>query len=78
VIYFSTRFSGKEAVIKSIGINESIKLKEIEIPGSRNGHPCVILSGAVKAIAERKGIKNIMISLSHDSDYSVAFAITEA
>jgi holo-[acyl-carrier protein] synthase len=77
VTYFGTRFAGKEAVIKSIGIDESIRLREIEILGSETGRPSVALTGMVKAIAEGKGIKNVIISLSCNRDYAVAFAIAE-
>jgi holo-[acyl-carrier protein] synthase len=77
VLYFSTRFAGKEAVLKSLGIDESIRLREIEILGSDTGRPTVALAGALKATAEKKGIKNVMISLSYDGDYAVAFAIAE-
>ena len=77
VIYLSTCFAGKEAVIKSIGINESIRLSEIGILSPKTGRPIVALTGAVKAIAEKKEIKNVTISLSHDGDYAIAFAIAE-
>ena len=77
VFYFSTRFAGKEAIIKSIAIDESIRLSEIEILGTETGRPIVVLTGAVKTIAEKKEIKNVMISLSHDGDYAIAFAIAE-
>jgi holo-[acyl-carrier protein] synthase len=77
VIYFSMRFAGKEAVIKCMGIDESIRLSEIEILSTETGRPIVALTGAVKAIAEKKGIKNVTISLSHDGDYTIAFAIAE-
>lgn len=77
VLHFSMRFAGKEAVIKSIGIDESIRLREIEILGSVTGRPSVVLTGMVKAITEGKGIKNVTISLSFDGDYAVAFAIAE-
>lgn len=77
VIYYSIRFAGKEAVIKCLGIDQSIRMSEIEILGTETGRPFVVLTGAVKAIAEKKGIKNVMISLSHD-DYAVAFAVAES
>jgi holo-[acyl-carrier protein] synthase len=78
VIYFSTRFAGKEAVLKSIGIDESIKLKEIEILGSETGKPVVVvLKGVVKTIAEEKEIKKVTISMSYGGYYAIAFATAE-
>jgi phosphopantetheine--protein transferase-like protein len=77
VIFYSVCFAGKEAVIKSIGIDESIMLSEIEILGNGAGRPIAVLTGTVKKMAEKKEIKNVTISLSHDGDYAIAFAIAE-
>jgi len=77
VAYFGTRFAGKEAVIKSLDIDESVRLDEIEILGTETGRPIIMLTGAVKAIADKKEIINVMISLSHDGDYAIAFVIAE-
>jgi phosphopantetheine--protein transferase-like protein len=77
VIYYSLRFAGKEAVIKCMGIDESIRPGEIEILCNENRRPIVVLTGAVKAMAEKKEIKNVTISLSCDGDYAIAFAIAE-
>lgn len=75
-LYFATRFAGKEAVFKSLGIDGmGVTLNEIEILGSEVGQPYVALLGAVKALADSKGIKNVLISLSYDNDYVVAFVI---
>jgi holo-[acyl-carrier protein] synthase len=76
VTYFSTRFAGKEAVIKSIGLHEDMKLKEIEILKAGSGQPCVALTGSIKKIACENGIKRVLISLSCD-DYAIAFAVAE-
>jgi holo-[acyl-carrier protein] synthase len=75
-LYFATRFAGKEAVFKSLGIDGmGVTLKEIEILSSEVGQPRVALLGAVKALAENKGIKKVLISLSYDDDDAVAFAV---
>lgn len=78
VAYFSTRFAGKEAVIKCIGICESIRLADIVILCDENGRPAVELAGAVRTLAESKGIKNIFISLSCNGHYAAASAIAES
>jgi phosphopantetheine--protein transferase-like protein len=78
VTYFATRFAGKEAVFKCFGIDGSgIRLNEIEIRGAETEQPQVKLLGKVREIATAKGIKDIQISLSYDTDYAVAFAIAQ-
>lgn len=92
VLYYATRFAGKEAVFKCFGIeygdvdyisdkfnidSKDIRLNEIEIIGAENGQPSVILSGSCRKIAESKGIKNIFITLSYDADYVLAFAVAQ-
>lgn len=78
VSYFAMRFAGKEAVFKCFGIDGSgIRLHEIEILGAEMGQPQVTLFGKFSEIAAKKGVKNILISLSHDTDYAVAFAIAQ-
>lgn len=78
LLYYATRFAGKEAVFKSIGLDGvEIRLDDIEILGNDYGRPQVELLGKLKSIASDKGIKNILISLSYDTDYAVAFAIAQ-
>jgi holo-[acyl-carrier protein] synthase len=78
VAYFATRFAGKEAVFKCFGIDGSgIRLSEIEIRGAETEQPQVRLLGTLSEMAAAKGIKDIQISLSYDTDYAVAFAIAQ-
>ena len=78
VAYFASRFAGKEAVFKCFGIDSSgIHLNEIEIRGAETEQPQVRLLGKFREIAKEKGVKDIQISLSYDTDYAVAFAIAQ-
>lgn len=77
-LFFATRFAGKEAVFKSLGVDGGdIRLNEIEILGTDTGQPRVSLLGKVLDIAAQKGIRNIRVSLSYDGEYAVAFALAE-
>jgi len=77
VSYYATRFSGKEAVFKCLGTDEDIRINEIEILDSKTGKPQVTLSGKVKEIAAKKGVQNVQISLSYETDHAIAFAIAQ-
>lgn len=72
---FATRFSGKEAVFKAMNLNgDAIRLNDIEILENENGQPTVTLYGNALRLAQEKGISHILISLSYDTDYSIAYA----
>ncbi len=79
VLYFATRFAGKEAVFKTFGLHgHDIRLNEIEILGQETEQPKVFLSGRLGEIAEEKGVRNIQISLTYETEYAVAFAVAQA
>jgi phosphopantetheine--protein transferase-like protein len=79
-MYFATRFAGKEAVFKALGTHGGAlkSLNEIEILSDESGRPCVMLHGDALAIAKDKGIADIRISLSYDTDYATAFAVAQS
>lgn len=72
---YCTRFAGKEAVFKCFGVHGNlIRLNEIEILENEFGQPQVTLLGEAKSIADQKNISRILISLSYDTDYAIAYA----
>jgi fatty acid synthase subunit alpha len=74
---FAARWAGKEAVFKSLGVasrGAAAPMKDIEILPGTNGAPTVALHGEAKAAAAAKGIKNVLISLSHSETVAIAFA----
>lgn len=73
---FATRFAGKEAVFKSLGMNGNhVRLNEIEILENDIGIPVVTLLGALHEFATQKQITDISISLSYDTEYAIAYAM---
>lgn len=72
---YATRFAGKEAVFKALGADaEHFRLNDIEILERDTGQPYVLLHGMAKELAEKRGIGEILISLSCEYEYAVAFA----
>jgi fatty acid synthase subunit alpha, fungi type len=49
-------------------------MKEIEILPGENGAPTVSLHGDAAAAAAAKGVKKVLISLSHSDTVAIAFA----
>lgn len=75
--YFAKRFSGKEAVFKSLHIlSNEIRLNEIEILNDYEGRPFVTLYGEAKRLTDEIGIKQVFISLSDDGDMVISFAVS--
>jgi holo-[acyl-carrier-protein] synthase len=76
--YYATRFAGKEAVYKALNWSaDYITFLDIEILSHDNGQPYVVLNGKVKEHAASLGIREILISLSYDTEYAIAYAIAQ-
>ena len=74
----SGMFAGKEAVLKVLGIGMGkISWKDIEIIHDKKGKPSVRLRGKGYSIFSGKTIDNIHISISHEKDYAIAYAVGE-
>ncbi|MBN9383302.1 MAG: holo-ACP synthase [Chitinophagaceae bacterium] len=73
-------FAVKEALLKALGIGFSRglgRLLEIEVLKDDIGKPYVVTSGVVSEILFEKKISCIEVSISHDTDYAVAFVICQ-
>ena len=74
----AARFAAKEATMKALGSGvRGIGWKDIEVIRHPSGVPSIKLHGRAKARAERLGVKEISVSLSHSRDYAVAFVVTQ-
>jgi len=72
----AVRFAGKEAVMKLLGTGmKGFSWLEIEILSHPGGQPLVNLYGGAKSEADKLGLKEIAISLSHSKEYAIASAI---
>jgi holo-[acyl-carrier protein] synthase len=80
--HIAGRFAAKEAILKVLGTGwrGPISWRDIEVTNDVNGQPHVSLTGESAAVAERRGIKQILLSISHTATYATASAIgvTEA
>jgi holo-[acyl-carrier protein] synthase len=69
-------FASKEAVMKVLGTgNRGVAWREIETLFQLSGKPYIRLNGRAKKWAERLGLKEIDVSLSHCKEYATAVAI---
>ena len=76
--HLAARFAAKEAVLKAFGtgISQRMRWTEVEIVNAPNGRPTVTLAGAVASFAERHGLVDLDVSLSHAEGIAIAQAIT--
>lgn len=74
--YYAKVFAGKEAVFKCFGLPADTlrSLTDIEVVDGEHQQPVVRLHGTLAAIAERRGVCEVLLSLSYDLDYAIAFA----
>jgi phosphopantetheine--protein transferase-like protein len=70
------RFAAKEAVMKALGLGwRRMAWREIEILNDEVGRPMVTLRGGAARVAERLGVSEVLISLTHTRDLAAAGAI---
>ncbi|MBM3190747.1 MAG: holo-[acyl-carrier-protein] synthase [Chloroflexi bacterium] len=75
----AARFAAKEAISKALGTGlVGISCTEMEVLGDRWGKPQVTLYGRALARAQRLGLSEWAISLSHCHEYAVALVVASA
>lgn len=69
------RFAVKEAVAKALKAPAGMHFHDCEV--SNGGAPELTISGSVQAVAERLGVTNWHVSISHDGPVAIAYVIAE-
>ncbi|HAF27838.1 MAG TPA: holo-[acyl-carrier-protein] synthase [Bacteroidales bacterium] len=72
---FAARYAAKEAFLKALGTGwrDGITFKDIEITNNDLGKPDIRLSGISKKIADKLGVTEIHLSISHTKELVIAF-----
>lgn len=73
------RFAAKEAILKALGTgwSQGLGWGQIEILPDAAGAPIATLSGAALDRLHTLGATRCLVSISHQGEYAVAFAIIE-
>ncbi len=79
VQYVGSRFAAKEAMVKALGTGFSygISFKDIEVISQANSSPEIVLNGNAKIVADKKKIKRIFLSISHEKNIATAAVVLE-
>ena len=75
--YYATVFAGKEAVFKCLGLPAGSlqSWRDVEIVDPGDIQPVVMLRGALADVATARGVREVLLSLSCDTDYATAVAV---
>lgn len=73
-VHLAARLAAKEAAMKAIGTGWSLGVRwlDIEVRSSGGSRPTIRLDGAARNRAETQGIREALVSLSHDGGYALA------
>jgi holo-[acyl-carrier protein] synthase len=76
---FTSYWAVKEATMKALGTGarRGVRFSDIEVGHQRSGKPFIRLYGAARERAEKLGVDNIAVSMSHLEDLVVAAVIFE-
>ena len=77
--HYAGRFAVKEAVMKVLGTGwaRGVRWRDIEVVRQPGAAPQVQLHGESARIAERRGIRSILITITHDAGLAAAVAVAE-
>ena len=76
--HMAARFAAKEAVLKAFGtgIAQRMRWTDVEVVNEASGRPRIQLDGAVATFAERHGLRDLDVSLTHTEDLAFAHAVS--
>ncbi|MCD6319022.1 holo-ACP synthase [Candidatus Aerophobetes bacterium] len=71
--FIAGRFAAKEAIFKSLGI--APRWQEVDVLPGEKGAPLVTLHRETLKLSQNKGIKKMLVSISHTRNLALAQAI---
>ncbi|MFI5180134.1 MAG: holo-ACP synthase [Thermoanaerobaculia bacterium] len=76
--HFAARFAAKEALLKALpAAGVPVRLRDVEIARTHQSAPRLVLHGSLKEAAERLGVRNLHVSLSHTGRFATASVLLE-
>ena len=73
----AVRFAAKEALIKAVGSEIHIDMKDIEVMNNEKGRPELSVKNRLEAFFREKHIVHSHLSLSHEREFGVACVVLE-
>jgi holo-[acyl-carrier protein] synthase len=77
---YAGRFAAKEAAMKALGTGwaRGVRWVDVEVVRQKGGRPTMALAGEAGKVAERLGVKNIALSITHTETQALAQVIFES
>ena len=77
--HLAARFAAKEAVSKAFGtgIGKAMGWRDIDIRKKSSGEPYLVLSGHADELAKTRGMKSVLITLSHTDEHAMACVVLQ-
>jgi holo-[acyl-carrier protein] synthase len=76
---YAARFAAKEAGMKAIGTGwrRGVRWQDFEVANLPSGKPTLRLYGVAARVAEKLGVRNIALSITHTAELGMAHVILE-
>jgi holo-[acyl-carrier protein] synthase len=76
---YAGRFAAKEAGMKAIGTGwrGGVSWQDFEVANMPSGRPTLRLHGEAAKVAEKMGVKNVWLSITHTAELGMAQVILE-
>ena len=77
---YAARFAAKEAGMKALGTGwrGGIRWRDFEVANLSSGRPTLRFHGKAAELAEKLGVRNIALSLTHTAAQALAMVILES
>jgi holo-[acyl-carrier protein] synthase len=74
--FLARRFAAKEAIAKTLGCGIGVRLswQDMRVENTGEGAPLVHLAPRAQAVAAERGGSRVLLSISDERDYALAFA----
>ena len=76
---YAARFAAKEAGMKAIGTGwrHGVRWQDFEVANLPSGKPTLRMHGVAARVAEKLGVRNVSLSITHTAELGMAHVILE-
>jgi holo-[acyl-carrier protein] synthase len=72
---FAARWAAREACRKALGGVRGMRWHDVEVSRAPTGAPSLVLTGATRTRAERLGVSEVKVALTHERRTAAAFCM---